>query len=218
MRTGAAAVGDLVFCYILAAMKTWRAKGPGQRIWFCAAVVPDAHLYAAPECFVEVAHGVIHFGHPSLFNLERAQTLFIVPDEPTKKLCEENTTSGQFAVDARFFRSFFRLNPTGEKVFVAQPGEPFEQIAERFLAQRPEWKVRPHPRSSAQFISLFQGRIEMNPDVRALASISSTMLNEAALFAIPTIVVRSSIPSENGKLETSFEGLTLPAQYEVVYA
>jgi len=215
--TVAAALGDRAFCRGLAWLKTRAGFRPDDKIYFCAAVVPDAHLYVSASSFVEVAHGVIHLGHPSLFNLARRPTLFIVPDERTREICLENSTDGTYLVDARFFKIFFVKDPNGPRVLIGQPGEPFEAIGTRFLTDFPDWGVRPHPRSSVQFLEVHRSRIVTTAEVSEVASVSSTMLNDATQLAIPLTVIRSTIATENEKLETSFEGLLLPPTYNVVH-
>lgn len=217
MSTACAALGDRAFCQALVLLKTRGGLRRNDKVYFCAAVVPDAHLYACASGFVEVAHGVIHLGHPSLFNLARAQTPFVVPDARTREICIDNSAEGKYIVDMRFFKTFFVHAPQGPRVFVGQPGEPFEAIATRFLANFPEWRVRPHPRSSTKFIEVHRAKIVTTAEVSEVASVSSTMLNDATQLAIPLTVVRSSIDAENEKLETSFEGLLLPSSYNIVH-
>ena len=217
MSTASAALGDRAFCQWLVFLKTRAGLRQDDKVYFCAAVVPDAHLYACASGFVEVAHGVIHLGHPSLFNLSRTQTPFVVPDARTREICIENSAEGTYIVDMRFFKTFFVHAPQGPRVFVGQPGEPFESIATRFLADFPEWSVRPHPRSSTKFIEAHRAKIVTTAEVSEVASVSSTMLNDATQLAIPLTVVRSSISAENEKLETSFEGLLLPSSYNIVH-
>jgi hypothetical protein len=217
LSTAAAAAGDRAFCRLLVYLKTRGGRNEGNKIYFCAAIVPDAHVYVCASGFVEVAHGVIHFGHPSLFNLDRTETAFIVPDARSMEICLENSKKATYIVNPQFFKTFFVKDEVGPRVFIGQPGDPFEAIATRFLRDFPEWSIRPHPRSSVRFVEMHRSQIFVGSNVAEVASISSTMLNDATQLVIPLTVVRSTLTEENEKLETSFEGLLLPAEYKLVH-
>jgi hypothetical protein len=211
------AEGDRFFCILLVLLKSLFMSRASDKIYFSAAVVPDAHLYVFSKYFIEVSHGVIHYGHPSLFNLNRLDTQFIVPDEHSMYLCLQNTHNGNFRIDRDFYKRFFSMSEQGPKVFISQPGEIFETIALRFLAKFPEWRVRPHPRSSKAYSQSIHDRITFDSDVSALSSVSSTMLNDAIYENIEIFIIRSINSADNISFQSSFQGLTLPSEIKYIY-
>ncbi|CAH6890084.1 conserved hypothetical protein [Vibrio chagasii] len=201
----ALAVGDMIFLHIV---KLFVLLNENEvKLYFSAAIIPDAAVFDSSNLIVEVSHGVIHNGHPTYYLLRSRRLPIIVESNQQAKKVIENGCDDIAIVDPSFFRGYFVFDVDAPKVFIAQFGETFEKEGVNFLEINNDYKVRFHPRNSTSFKNQFNDRCYVENNVSYVASISSSMVLDAQIVGIPYMLVYSQDESLESEFKYSREGL-----------
>ncbi|AGG29602.1 hypothetical protein R4E38_15005 [Morganella morganii] len=195
----ALAMGDILFVAII--KKLISRNKNNIRIYFSAAIIPDAAIFISTGDIIEVSHGVIHPQHPTYYFLEKRTMPIVVGTQQQKQQVINNGVSENIIIlSDLFFRSYFHFNPDAPKVFIGQFGFSFEETASEFLDENTDILIRFHPRCSDDFRCKYANREYKGNLASYLYSISSSMLLDAQLAGIPY----SFVYSKNKSFENEF--------------
>lgn len=199
------AMGDVFFVFIVRFCLKIN-KNP-IKLFYAAAIMPDATIFFSGRSIIEVSHGVIHFGHPAYYLLENRSLPIIVESNQQEKKVINNGCINITIVNGQFFSKYFCYIISGPKLFICQFGESYEDEASLFLNENNDYLVRFHPRNSDSFKKRFISRQYNKCEVSLVASISSSMILDAHLSKIPYKFVYSDNHDYEIEFKYSREGL-----------